>query len=1141
MTTALRQRALFDAEDWRIVYQAFANANYTAYDFQTIRDSMVDYIRINFPEDFNDWIESSEFVAIIELISYLGQSLSFRLDLNTRENFLDTAERRDSILRLARMLSYTPSRNLAAQGLIKVTQISTDQSIFDSNGQNLANQNVIWNDPTNPDWFEQFILVLNAAFSPNNQFGDPANSGLVSRINTQTYAFNNVSRYNNCFPFSALVNNQSLNFEIINADFKNNETFFEKSPNPATPFNIIYRNDGRGNSSPDTGFFFYFKQGTMLNEDYNISNPIENRVINLSNININNDDVWLHEIDANGQMVEEWTKVPALVGNNVIFNAIDKNIRKIYNVNTLENDGAAIRFADGRFGQIPIGLFRTWYRQSANARFTIRPEDMKAIKINFSYYAGPSNKTNSISFSCDLQTSISNSYPSETSRRIQTVAPQVFYTQDRMINGEDYSIYPLRDPRIAKIKSVNRIHSGFSRYVDINDPTGNSQNLSMLGQDGMFYLNNDINMSEVVYPTTLSGTQIVKNYIETQLKTYTVNQFFYFNYPSIPYPNNPSATYSSLTWKSASNATNTGTGYLTFNNTPVPVGSSVTGSVEYHIDTGSLLLFQNAGWVGVKKVINSGTIGSSNGDGAITLGSIVNDGDTILSIIPPYPTNFSQNEITQIANFIELKTAFGIRYDTSDRTWKIITGNNVDTISEFSLDFAGDISGLKKDASWIIRVEFNQDNWTIYTRTMEYVFESESEIKFYFSNTDSIVDLNTGRKVSDYFKILKVNSEVTHTGDEISGITFTENSNSSLGIDYDIQVSEVFLESDGYVDPKRLKVTFSDNNYDGLPDNPYVYTDITDIDYNLLYTPLVDVKLDSSELFFKITYDINGYPIRTQASNIKGAFNNLTSTDKTYIQNLIRTHGDDVNYTVANGDAIYDRKLKTFYQYSSTNDAFIANSDYEYRRGRKNLMFVWKHYAPLDNRIDPSPTNIIDNYVLTVEYDYNLRSWIDEGGTALTMPSPPSSEDLKIMFSDIETKKSISDQIIWQPVYYKILFGSQASEELRATFKVTKIPGVSLSDGEIKAKIINAINSFFSLNNWDFGETFYFTELSAYVHQQLATIISSFVIVPLNEETRFGGLFQVRSAANEVFISSAQVSDIQIVESLNSNNIRIGK
>ena len=36
----------------------------------------------------------------------------------------------------------------------------------------------------------------------------------------------------------------------------------------------------------------------------------------------------------------------------------------------------------------------------------------------------------------------------------------------------------------------------------------------------------------------------------------------------------------------------------------------------------------------------------------------------------------------------------------------------------------------------------------------------------------------------------------------------------------------------------------------------------------------------------------------------------------------------------------------------------------------------------------------------------------------------------------------------------------------------------------------------FSLENWDFGETFYFSELSAYVMNQLAPDLTTFVIVP---------------------------------------------
>mgnify|MGYP003653464545 FL=1 len=60
---------------------------------------MVAYLRENYPDDFNDYIESSEYVALLDLIAYISQSLSFRVDLNARENFLETAERRNSVLR----------------------------------------------------------------------------------------------------------------------------------------------------------------------------------------------------------------------------------------------------------------------------------------------------------------------------------------------------------------------------------------------------------------------------------------------------------------------------------------------------------------------------------------------------------------------------------------------------------------------------------------------------------------------------------------------------------------------------------------------------------------------------------------------------------------------------------------------------------------------------------------------------------------------------------------------------------------------------------------------------------------------------------------------------------------------------------
>ena len=171
MAHTTRSSNLFATEDWTKIYESFKEVDFQSYDFQTIRKSMVDYLQEYYPEDFNDYIESSEYVALIDLISYIAQSLSFRADLNSRENFLETAERRDSILRLAKMLNYSPKRSQISRGSLKVDSVQTTEATFDSNGNNLANTEIFWGDETNPDFLEQFTTVMNAATVKTQRFG----------------------------------------------------------------------------------------------------------------------------------------------------------------------------------------------------------------------------------------------------------------------------------------------------------------------------------------------------------------------------------------------------------------------------------------------------------------------------------------------------------------------------------------------------------------------------------------------------------------------------------------------------------------------------------------------------------------------------------------------------------------------------------------------------------------------------------------------------------------------------------------------------------------------------------------------------------------------------------------------------------
>ena len=118
-----RQTNLFAVEDWKKLYTTFSEADFQSYDFESIRKVMVDYLRTYYAEDYNDFVESSEFIALIDLIAFQSQSLAFRTELNARENFLETAERKDSVLKLAKQLNYSPNRNKASNGLLKFQSI----------------------------------------------------------------------------------------------------------------------------------------------------------------------------------------------------------------------------------------------------------------------------------------------------------------------------------------------------------------------------------------------------------------------------------------------------------------------------------------------------------------------------------------------------------------------------------------------------------------------------------------------------------------------------------------------------------------------------------------------------------------------------------------------------------------------------------------------------------------------------------------------------------------------------------------------------------------------------------------------------------------------------------------------------------
>jgi hypothetical protein len=132
----------------------------------------------------------------------------------------------------------------------------------------------------------------------------------------------------------------------------------------------------------------------------------------------------------------------------------------------------------------------------------------------------------------------------------------------------------------------------------------------------------------------------------------------------------------------------------------------------------------------------------------------------------------------------------------------------------------------------------------------------------------------------------------------------------------------------------------------------------------------------------------------------------------------------------------------------------------------------------------------------------------------------------------LENYKTISDTLIYNSARFKPVFGSKANDALRAVFKVVKNTNAVISDNDVKVAVIAAINNYFSVDNWEFGESFYFSELSAYLHTELATKINSVIIVPKNTQQTFGNLYQINAEPDEIIISCASVDDVEIITAI---------
>jgi hypothetical protein len=1116
-------REISRAESWERAHEVFSQINFNSFDYNTIKDSLLDYTKLYYPEDFNDYIESSEFVAILELFAYSAEILAYRIDLNAHENFISTAQRKESVLRLAKLLSYKASRNIPARGLVKLTSIQTTETLVDSQGRNLAGRQILWNDVNNADWKEQFLLVMNRVLE--QEFGTvaPNERVQVEDVLFELYSWNNTSSSlsTTAIKYNANVSNASFGMELVPVQL---DSFgpSEKRPERSGKFTLLYGTDGLGDGSDSTGFFLYTKQGDLRVREEFFDGITPNQTLDINQDNINDTDVWINLVEPDSRQIivtdpyerllphlvsedlryGEWVEVDLANAQNILFNT-NKNRHK-YEIETLDDDRVRLVFGDGEFSDVPSGSFDVWYRVSVNEDIVIPKSAIIDENATFSYLDA-TNSVQTLSFAFSLVSALQNNSPSEDLEHIRRVAPSVYYTQDRMVNGRDYNTFMLQDPSILKLRSVNRTFAGDSKFIAWHDPKEYYENVKLFGDDlALYWDERDPGVGGLVAVNgSVSASSLLTNFLQPLLCN---TDFFAKLGPILESRGSKSSDLR-----------------CEFTNKP------------YSFD------------------INDNEI--------LSITTALNAAQTTTPVVDLY---------------------YSVIYDE----WTVgvgSVGHACDIETSLPPHIPPVISGCSSgiaNSIWMIRVEARfvgstLSGWDVRWRTRRFISHS-TDIRFWHTNNSNrVINFDTLNSNLDNIVVLSAN-----TNAEGTGILGTNRKFTVLGQ----ELVEQNLPNAGLPDQHKLSVLPVDVNNDGIPDN-LLQPILFDATISKTYQQCLDLGLvvpdggvdpDDQTLIFpegrkvvvsgkldiEVEIRLNGslltfsnLQLQVAPSSAQDVLIDRVVIDDQLVANIgnTLTPTDIIEFTFI--DYVYFKRessvdewlpqsssdeIKTLWALDNdlSNTTIIDSDDQRYKRhpGRYPLNFGWFHTTPRFHLIDPSPTNINDIFIITRGYFTSTRRYLENRTSVV--PVAPTPLELRTAYKLLLGNKMISDSVVLHSGTFKLLFGSRAIPELRATFKVIRPVSSSLTDNEVKVRIVERIRGFFDINDWNFGETFYATELYASVHADVGPEIDSIVIVPSYSQNQFGDLFQIQSREDEMFLPDINTTDIEIVQSYTSVNIR---
>jgi hypothetical protein len=153
--------------------------NYSARDYASIKQSLVQHTKRYYPESFKDFNEAGFGSLMLDTVSYVGDVLSFYLDYQANESFLDTANEFYNVEKLARQMGFKEIEAPTSQGIATFfVLIPASQSGLgpDTTYLPILKKGSLFSTSTN----NQFILNEDVFFNSSN------NETVVARTNAQT-------------------------------------------------------------------------------------------------------------------------------------------------------------------------------------------------------------------------------------------------------------------------------------------------------------------------------------------------------------------------------------------------------------------------------------------------------------------------------------------------------------------------------------------------------------------------------------------------------------------------------------------------------------------------------------------------------------------------------------------------------------------------------------------------------------------------------------------------------------------------------------------------------------------------------------------------------------------------------------------